>query len=298
MYLQRPLDVVYSNSESLRAPPLAALTNFKNAFKQVCRRLERREFALDVAVELAGFSTAARRAILGLPASDLPRPVIRGAEFGFTGKSKEKFSARHKLYAKIRGSWPAAVRGVFELLTGSDVWPPANAPPGLLAAAVQLNPANVQLYRGLKITRPGVCNTTLQCSPSFHGRERQDAVLLNGVNDDIQGMEYGLVHCFFSYNDDGLAALLRWGARQFDVEVDDEALTQYAQFFLMQRYRPSTLGNALLRMRYYAPKDLSGDYETESVAVIHSRAKPLSWFHGTAAEDMKMKKGAIFCQFK
>ena len=71
----------------------------------------------------------------------------------------------------------------------------------MVDAAVRLQPDAVQLYRGIKIMRPGVSNTTLQCSPSFHGAPRQDAVLLNGdavaTYDDIQTIEYGLVHCFF-----------------------------------------------------------------------------------------------------
>jgi hypothetical protein len=201
------------------------------------------------------------------------------------------------------------VKGSFSLLTGSAVWPPAAAPPALVAAALLFDPNAVTLYRGLKITRPGVCNMTLQCSPSFHHRPRQDAVLLCGepdfAYDDIQAMEYGLIHCFFSYSGVGLTSLLRWGAAKFDVLGGDDdgspsledVLPQYAQFFLMQRYRPSASGNALLRLRHYAAKDLSNDYETENVAVIYTRARPLSWFHGSAANDMKKKKGAIFCEF-
>jgi hypothetical protein len=282
---------------------LSALTNFKHALKQICRRLERREFALDVAIHLAGFDDAAQRAILGLPAADVPREVIQGAEFGFTGKSKWSFTAQHPLHSKVRSTWGAAVQGVFALLTGSNVWPPEGVPPAVSAAALQLRPASVQLYRGLKITRAGVSNVTLQCSPSFHGRPRQDTVLLSGgpdfEYDDVHAMEYGLVHCFFSYSDAGLTDLLRWGADEFEVDVEDDAFAQYSQFFLMQRYRPSALGNQLLPLRYYAAKELSNDYETESVAAIYSRARPFPWFHSADADDdMKKKKGAIFCQFK
>jgi hypothetical protein len=61
----------------------------------------------------------------------------------------------------------------------------------------------------------------------------------------------------------------------------------YSQFFLMQRYQPSLAGNALLNMRFYAAKELSNDFETESVGAIHSRARPMPWFHGSADNDMK-----------
>lgn len=194
------------------------------------------------------------------------------------------------------------MQGVFELLTGSDVWPPVGAPAGMVNAALILDPAAVQLYRGLRLTRPGVCDTTLQCSPSFHGRPRQDAVLLSTGPDaadytDVHSMEYGLVHCFFSYSDAGLRDFLSWGAGKFDVDVDEDSWAQYTQFFLMQRYRPSPAGDALLPLRYYAAKVLSNDYETESVAAIRSRARAFPWFHGTPQDDMKKRKGAIFCQF-
>ena len=43
-------------------------------------------------------------------------------------------------------------------------------------------------------------------------------------------------------------------------------------FFLMQRYRPSAVGNALLLLRFYAATTLSDDYETECVGAIHSHA--------------------------
>jgi hypothetical protein len=173
----------------------------------------------------------------------------------------------------------------------------------MVNAALQLKPAAVQLYRGVKIVRPGVSNTTLQCSPSFHGVPRQDAVLLNGgpgaTYDDIQTMEYGLVHCFFSYRDPSLVDLLRWGALKFGIDVaDDPDYVAYSQFFLMQRYRPSAPGNALLPLSFYAAKTLSDDYETESVGAIHRRARPMPWFHGTADDDMKQKKGAIFCAYR
>ena len=283
----------------------AALTNYKNALVQICRRLQRREFALDVAIELSDLNETAKRVLSGLPASDAPRHVIDCPEFSFTGKSKSHFSAHHPHFTKIRDSWQMAVRGVFELFTGSDVWPPVGAPVGLVNAALQLNSAAVQLYRGIKIVRPLVSNTTLQCSPSFHDRPRQDAVLLMGgpeaTYDDVHEMEYGLVHCFFSYSDPSFVNLLRWGAQAFNVDVnddDEDAYVMYSQFFLMQRYRPSLAGNALLNMRFYAAKDLSNDFETESVGAIHSRARPMPWFHGTADNDMKKKKGAIFCLFK
>lgn len=280
--------------------PPAALTNYKNVLPQVCRRLQRREFALDVALELAGLPAAAKRALLRLPASDAPRDVIVDAEFGFTGKSKTVFSAHHPLCAKMRDSWALAVRGLFEFVTGSDEWPPVGAPDGMVEAALILNPDAVQLYRGLKISRPGVSNTTLQCSPSFYGRPRQDAVVLSGgpdfAYDDVRTMEFGLVHGFFSYSDPSLVDLLRWGAQTFG--GDGEDVDRFAQFFVMQRYRPSPTGDVLLPTRYYAAKDLSNDFETEYVGVIHSRARPMSWFHGTAADDMKKRKGAIFCRFK
>lgn len=273
----------------------AALTNFKNPLKQIARRLERREFALDVAIYLSGLSDATIRALLGQPAADAPRDVIVAAEFGFTGKSKSRFSALHPLCGKIRSTWDAAVRGVFETLTGSSEWPPAEAPAGMVEAALQFDPAAVQLYKGLKISRPGVSNTTLQCSPDFHGRPRQDVVLLSGgpdaTYDDIQTMEYGLVHCFFSYNGAPLISLLRWGAGEFGAAADTTLPTQ---FFLMQRYRPNAAANALLPLRNFAAKVLSNDFETESVAVIHKRAQPMPWFHGTHADDRKKKKGAIF----
>ena len=265
----------------------------------------RREFALDVAIELSDMPDAAVRALKGLPVSEAPRHVVEHAEFSFTGKDKGIFSSHHPLFKKMRDSWEMAVQGVFELLTGSDVWPPAGAPAGMVAAAVQLKPACVQLYRGIKIMRPGVSNTTLQCSPSFHGRPRQDTVLLNsadGAYDDIQNVEYGLVHCFFSYDDPCLIELLRWGVESFGVDFDDpedgDAFMQYTQFFLMQRYRKSALGNALLPLDTYAAKDLSDDFETDCVGAIHSRACPMPWFHGTADDDMRRKKGAIFCVYK
>ena len=283
------------------ALPPAALTNYKHSLEQVCRRLQRREFALDVAIELCGIPDAAKRALLKLPASDAPREVIEGAEFGFTGASTTAFSAQHPLYSKIRSTWALAVRGVYEAVTGSDVWPPVDAPVGMVAAALQLNTEAVHLYRGLKITRPGVSNTTLQCSPSFHGRPRQDAVLLNmgpeATYDDIRTMEYGLVHCFFTYKDPSLPALLTWGATQFGMDPSAESIDRYAQFLLMQRYRPSALGDAVLPLRYYAAKDLSNDFETELVGAVHSRARAMPWFHGTAAANMTKRKGAIFCQF-
>lgn len=34
-------------------------------------------------------------------------------------------------------------------------------------------------------------------------------------------MEHGLVQCFFSYKDAGFAALLKWGASSFDIDIDD-----------------------------------------------------------------------------
>lgn len=58
----------------------AALTNGKNVLPQICNRLQCREFALDVAVELDGLNEATKRAVAGLPAADVPRNVIEGAE--------------------------------------------------------------------------------------------------------------------------------------------------------------------------------------------------------------------------
>ena len=105
---------------------------------------------------------------------------------------------------------------------------------------------------------------------------------------------------FFSYRGVALTNLLRWGVSEFNVDVEDDGmLAQYAQFFLMQRYRPCAQDGELLPLRFYAAKELSNAFETNTLATIHSRANPLSWFHGTAADDMKKKKkkGAIFCQY-
>jgi hypothetical protein len=46
---------------------LAALTNFKIPLIQICDRLERNEFALDVAVKIAGLQVAMVHALQGLP---------------------------------------------------------------------------------------------------------------------------------------------------------------------------------------------------------------------------------------
>ena len=97
----------------------------------------------------------------------------------------------------------------------------------MVDAAVRLQPDAVQLYRGIKIMRPGVSNTTLQCSPSFHGAPRQDAVLLNGdavaTDDDIQTIDM-VLSTAFSYSDPSLINLLRWGVPTFGdgAEVDDD----------------------------------------------------------------------------
>lgn len=53
-------------------------------------------------------------------------------------------------------------------------------------------------------------------------------------------------------------------------------------------------GDHMLPLRYYAAKDLTNVFETESVGAIRSRARPFLWFHGTADDDMKKRKGAIF----
>ena len=51
----------------------AGLTNYKHFLKQICDRLQRKEFVLDVAVQLGGLKPATIRALEGLPAtSDEP----------------------------------------------------------------------------------------------------------------------------------------------------------------------------------------------------------------------------------
>jgi hypothetical protein len=163
------------------------------------------------------------------------------------------------------------------------------------------------MYRGIKVVRSGVSNTTLVCSPSYHGRPRYDTVQLNGDADedycDLSTFEYGLVHAFYSYSGDSLLSLLQWGATKFNVGEPEERLQQsfytpYTQFVLLQRYRPTTPQvRAMLPLQHYRLMVLSDDFETELVGVIRCRARPLAWFHGDGADDMKKRKGAVFCQF-
>ena len=284
----------------LRLYVTAALTNYKNALRQICCRIERREFALDAAISLAGFNLATRRALEGLPAEEPEEGAGVGAfEFGLTGVTVTPLE--HRLCNKIRASWGVAVKGAFASLTGSNVWPPVAAPVGCVAAALLFAPDDMTLYTGLKIVRPGVNNSTIHCSPSFHGKRRFDCVILNGeagfAYNNIQEIEYGQLHCFFSYQGNGLRDLLQWGASHFNVD-GGRVGPSYTQFTLLQRYRPCQYGNLRLPMQNYAAKALSGDFETELVAIIHGRAREMPWFHGTPANDMKQKKGAIFGLFK
>ena len=292
--------------QSLHYPCLcrAALTNYKNALVQICRRLQRREFALDVAIALSDMPDLAKRVLLKQPLSDVPREVINAPEYSLTGEVVANFSEGHRLFSKIKNSWSEAVQSVFALLTGSDEWPVEGAPDGYVESALHFNAAGVKLYRGLKVSVPDICNTTLRCTPNFHGRPRQDSVLLFGDDDatydDVQTMEYGLVHCFFSYRHADLDRLLVWGAQKFAMDYGEETLKKYSQFFLMQRYRPCAVGNAALPLgSLYAAKALSDVYETEPVSVIRNRARAQAWFHGTKAgvDDFKKKKGAIFGVF-
>ena len=94
--------------------------------------------------------------------------------------------------------------------------------------------------------------------------------------------------------------MLKWGAERFNVGSPDERVegnrlyTQSLQFVFMQRYLPAP--PAVSALRYYRVKLLSDDFEVNTVSVL-CRARPLAWFHGTHADDMKKKKGAIICQF-
>ena len=321
-YLKKFLRTYFSLSESLRflhlnalssaiktsyfflSSQCAALTNFKHFLPQICSRIQRREFAIDVIA--GGLRPDTQRALLKFDDVQVEDDEA-ASEFGFTGKVESVFSAQHRLFLKLKNSWDLAVQGVFAVLTGSDVWPPVQVPVGIKSAALLFDPSAVQMYRGLKIVRPGLSNTTLQCSPSFHGRPRYDTVQLNDVPgfayDDVAEFEYGLVHVFFSYSGDGLLELLKWGAGKFNIgSVADRGqkifYAPHTQFFLQQRYRPAPADvDALLPLRYYRIKMLSNDFETESVSVIRCRARPFSWFHGVHGDDMRKRKGAIFCQF-
>ena len=165
---------------------LAALTNFKHflaAVPQIYKRIQFREFAVDVVLEISSLKEGTKRALLGLPAS---APVVDAddadsvaGEFGFTSKDTTTLSAQHPLLATLKISWTQAVRSAFVTLTGNEQWPPVGVPPLLLADALPFDPAAAQLYRGLKIVRPGVSNSTLRCSPLFHGRPRYDTAQLN-----------------------------------------------------------------------------------------------------------------------
>ena len=288
------------------------MTNFKDTLKQICRRIERQEFAIDVALAIGGLNPAIQRALEGLSTryeSDSDDDDDEsGQEFEFRGESKHSLDPH--LVSKIHSTWELAVRGAFATLTNSDVWPPVGAPAGSVAAALQFDPSAMQCYTGLKIVRPGASNGIIRCTQSFHGKPRHDVVVLNGAPDfaydDAHTMEYGYVHCFFTYKGAGLASLLKWGAVHFNVVPDGGGgaaasavtITQFTQFTLLQRYRPSSFGNAKFPLRNYAAKVLSADYETECVAVVHCRARPYPWFHGTMENDMQQKKGAIFCTFK
>jgi hypothetical protein len=86
-------------------------------------RIERVEFALDVALLFSDINPATRRALQGLPASDEDDDASVGAgEFGLTGKSRAEFTPASPLFKRVRDSWPLAVQGAFFILTGSDVW--------------------------------------------------------------------------------------------------------------------------------------------------------------------------------
>ena len=125
---------------------------------------------------------------------------------------------------------------------------------------------------------------------------------LNGAFGDVHEIEYGLVHTFFSYTGAGFMNFLTWA--NLNVHVNGvnpqqaQMLSQYSQFVLMQRYRPSVEGDNLLPLTTYAAKALSNDYEVDLVSVIRCRARPQHWFHGTPDDVLRKKKGAIFCLYK
>jgi hypothetical protein len=106
-------------SDAFLSCTCAALTNYKRFLWQICRRIERREFAIDFAVHAGGLQPATRRALLGLPAAnnDCSDDDEGVSEFGFTGREEADFCAAHRLYTKLRNTWVQAVRGVFSLLT-------------------------------------------------------------------------------------------------------------------------------------------------------------------------------------
>ena len=153
---------------------------------------------------------------------------------GLTGKVRVVFSAEHRLFAKTRACWTLAVKDVFAVMSGSDVWPPPAAPQELVAAALQFDPSSVQLYRGLKIMRRELSHITLQCNESFHGHPRFDTVQLNrepgSLYDDVHEFEFGLVHCFFVYNGAGLRNFLTWGASHVPYGLDAEAVASQGFF--------------------------------------------------------------------
>lgn len=117
------------------------------------------------------------------------RALYRGREKGFV-EFKVVITDRVLLAKRIKSIFVVrcsqqdtkfmglAVHYTFQTLCGEDSWSSSAVPGGLIEAALQFDAAAVQLHRGCKIVRPGVSNTTLRCSPSFHGRPRYDSIQL------------------------------------------------------------------------------------------------------------------------
>jgi hypothetical protein len=282
-------------------PIFAAMTNYKNALIQICSMLERMEFAIGVALYMARLEPATVRALKGQPEEDGgDAAAAESGEFYLTGAVAGPFTEEHPLFARMRAKWASVVQDIYATLSecDEDAWPPVGFSAELANEALSFNPSFVKEFLGLKINRPDVCCTTLQISESFHGRQRQDSVLLNAADDaydDVRSSEFALLHCFFSYSGVAFMDLLKHGAQQGG--KPPSAITPFSQFSMMQRYISTATSVAAFPLRYYTAKMLSKNYELCSISVIRSRARPLPWFCANQDNDMNKMRGAIFCQF-